>query len=80
MNKIKRAGFGRDDVSAVESAKREGPPPKRVAHRDQLPFAHDQERKRALNPAQSREHIGAIVRRLREQMQNDLAIGGRLEN
>ncbi len=57
-----------------------GSPAERVAHRNQLPFAHDQQRKRALNPAQRSEHIGAIVRWLREQMQNDLAIGCCLED
>src|SRR5262249_44840004 len=33
-----------------------------------------------LNPAQRRENIPAILRRLRQEMQNDFAVGGGLEN
>ena len=80
VNEIKGAGFGSDHVRAVEFTECERPPAKRVAHRDELALAHDQQRKCALNPAQRGQHIAAIFRGLRKQMQNDFAIGGCLED
>ena len=80
MDQIKRARFRCHHIPAVELAEREWAPAKGIAHCDQLTFAHDDQRERALNPAQCCQDVAAIVRWLREKMQNDFAVSGGLEN
>ena len=61
MDEIKCACFRCEHIRPVEFAKRQRSPTERIAHRDQFLFAHDDQRKRALNPAQRRKDISAIV-------------------
>ena len=65
VDQIERACFRREHVCAIDFPEGEGTPAKRIAHRDEFAFAHDQERKRTLNATQRRQHISTIVRRLR---------------
>ena len=80
VNQIQRARFRRQYVGAIEFAEASGRQPNGSRTRDQFALAHDQQRKRAFNPAQRRENVSAIVRGLRQEMQNDFAVGGGLEN
>ena len=79
MNQVERAGLARKDVGAVQLAQRQRPKPERIAHADDLPVAHDHQRKRPLHLAQRREHPAGCIR-LGQQMEDDLAIDGRLKN
>lgn len=79
VNEIECARFARQNVSAVELAERERTESERIADADDLPLAHHHERERALDFAERREHA-ARAAWLREQVENDLAIDGRLEN
>ena len=49
-------------------------PAKRIAHGDQLAFAHDQDRESTLDPTQSAQHAATIARGLSEEVQNDFAV------
>ena len=55
-----------EHVGAVEFSQRERPPAERIAHRDQLALAHDDERERAFDPAQRPQDAAAVIRGLRE--------------
>src|SRR5262249_62260341 len=80
MNQIKSACFRCEDLRVIEFAQGERTPSKWIAHSDKFSFAHDDERERSLNPPQRRKNISAIVRWLREQVENDFAVGSGLEN
>ena len=79
MDEIERAGFRRKHVSPLQHAERERAETERIAHADDLLLAHHHERKGTLDFPQRREHAAAVAR-LGEQMQDDLAVHGRLEN
>ena len=79
MDEIERAGFRRKHVGALQHAERERAETERIAHADDLLLAHHHERKGTLDFPQRREHAVAVAR-LGEQMQDDLAVHGRLEN
>ena len=80
MDQVKRACFRCENVSVIEFSKDKRAPAKGIAHRDQFLLAHDQERERAFDSAQRAQHAAAVIGRTRQQMQNDFAIGGSLEN
>ena len=68
MQQIESARLRCQDIGAVEFAEGERAPAKRIAHADQFAFTHDDERERALDPAQRRQNISAVLRRLRQKM------------
>ena len=51
MNEIEGAAFGSENVSAIEFTESKRAKAKRIADRDQLALAHDDERERAFEPA-----------------------------
>ena len=65
-----------------QPAEHERTEPERIADADEFVFAHDDERVRALDFAHDGfERVGAVsIAGTGEQMQNDLAVDGRLEN
>ena len=68
MNQIESARLRRQEIGAIELAESERAPAKRIAHADQFAFTHDDQRERALDPAQRRQYISAILRGLRQEM------------
>ena len=70
----------REHPGAVELAERERAKAERIAHADDFALAHHHEREGALDAPQRREHGRSRPSRLREQVQDDLAIDRRLEN
>ncbi len=79
MNQIKRAGLARENVGAVQLAEHQRAKPERVANADDLAIAHDHQGKRSLDLPQGRKDAARGIR-LRQQMQDDLAIDRGLED
>ena len=79
VDEVERAGLAGEDVGAVELAERERAEAERIAHADDLALAHHHEREGALDLAQRGEDA-AGAGRLREEVQDDFAVDGGLEN
>ena len=79
MDQVKGARLGGEHVGAIQLAESERAEAERIAHADDLVFAHDHERKGALDFPQRGEDVTLSVR-VRHQVEDDLAIDGGLEN
>ena len=79
VDEIEGAGLAGEDVGAIELAEDEGPEAEGIADADDLALAHDDEGKGALDLAQGAEDAGGGVR-LGEEVEDDLAIDGGLED
>ena len=79
---VERAALAREHPRVVDLADAERAEAERIAHADDFALAQEHERKRAVDLAQRLDEaaVAEAVRRLRHEMQDDLAVDRRLEN
>ena len=79
MDQVERAALGCQHIRPVQFSQAERAEPLRVAEPDDLALAHEHDRKRPFHPPQ-RGEPAACPARLGEQVQDDFAVHGGLEN
>ena len=79
LDQVQGAALRREDIGAVFPADAERPEPVGITEAEDLAFAHEHDRERALDTAQRRKHASRVAR-LRQQVQDDLAINRGLKD